>query len=104
MQSKLPKSTLYYENSTDKLAVPRNKALVIFLYYFNFYSSSCIRWVRTLVVGDALGPIPLVVGGFGGEGTVDGDLVVVGSQTVTVGVRVGEQTALQEEKQVISEG
>ena len=40
------------------------------------------------------GAVPLVVPGLAGVGTVDRDLVVVGSQTVAVCVRVREQTTL----------
>ena len=38
--------------------------------------------------------VSLVVSGLGGIGAVDRDLVVVGTQTMTVGVRVGEQATL----------
>ena len=48
----------------------------------------------TLVIVEGLWSVSLVVVSPGVERTVNGDLLVVGSQTVTVGVRVGEQTTL----------
>jgi len=39
--------------------------------------------------------VSLIVPGLGGVGTVDGDLVVVGSQSVAVSVCIGEQATLQ---------
>lgn len=51
----------------------------------------------TLIVSHALWPITLVVAGLGFVRAVDGDLKVVGSQTVTMGIGVREQTSLQRE-------
>ena len=55
----------------------------------------CVRimWA-TLVAVDGHGTVPLVVPGLAGIGTVDRDLVVVGSQPVAVCVCIGEQTTL----------
>ena len=47
-----------------------------------------------MVAVNSHGAIPLVVPGLAGIGTVDRDLVVVGSQTVAVCVRIREQTTL----------
>ena len=47
-----------------------------------------------MVAVNSHGAVPLVVPGLAGVGTVDRDLVVVGSQTVAVCVRVREQTTL----------
>ncbi len=49
----------------------------------------------TLVSVDAHGAVPLVISGSSGVGTVHGDLVIVGAQSVTVSVRVGVQSTLQ---------
>ena len=47
-----------------------------------------------LVVCHCHGPVSLIVARLGSEGTVDGDLVPVGAQSVAVSVVVGEQTTL----------
>ena len=47
-----------------------------------------------MVAVNSHGAVPLVVPGLAGVGTVDRDLVVVGSQTVAVCVRIREQTTL----------
>ena len=49
----------------------------------------------TLVPVDGHGSVSLVVPWLGGVGTVDGDLVVVGAQSMAVGVSIGEQAALR---------
>lgn len=48
----------------------------------------------TLVAINGHEAVSLVVPALGGIGAVDRDLVVVGTQTMTVGVRVGEQATL----------
>ena len=48
-----------------------------------------------MVVIDRHGAIPLIVLGAGTVGTVNRDLVVVGSQAVAVGVIVREETTLK---------
>ena len=50
--------------------------------------------VLTLIAVDVHGPVSLVVFDAGGVGTVDRNLVVVGTKPVTVRVRVGKQTPL----------
>ena len=52
-----------------------------------------------LVVVDAHGAVALVVFDARAVGAVDGDLVVVGSQPVAVGVRVREKATLQTDRQ-----
>ena len=49
----------------------------------------------TLVPVDGHGSVSLVVPWLGGVGTVDGDLVIVGTQPMAVGVSIGEQAALR---------
>ena len=50
--------------------------------------------LHTLVAIEAHRTVPLVVSAFGGIGTVDRQLEVVGSKTMAVGVWVGEETTL----------
>lgn len=52
----------------------------------------------TLVVRHAHGTIALVVGNTSPEGAVDGDLQVVGSQPMSMRVRVGEEATLGRSK------
>ena len=49
----------------------------------------------SLVAINAHGAVSLVVGHSGSEGAVNGDLVIVGSESVSVGVGVGEESALE---------
>ena len=49
----------------------------------------------TLVAIDGHEAVSLVVPGLGGIGTVDRNLVVVGTQSVAVGVCIGEQATLR---------
>lgn len=49
----------------------------------------------SLVTVDAHGTVTLVVGDSSSVGAVDGDLVVVSTESVSVGIRVREQTALE---------
>ena len=51
---------------------------------------------HTLIVVDGHGAVSEIVGGSGCEWTVDWNLVIVGSQSVAMGVNVGEQTTLGE--------
>lgn len=48
-----------------------------------------------MVVREAHGTITLVVADPGSEGAVDRDLQVVGTQSVAVGVGVGEESTLR---------
>jgi hypothetical protein len=54
-----------------------------------------IVWSRSLVAVDGHESITLEVGN-GYQGCIDGNLLVVDSQSVSVGVGVGEQSALQD--------
>ena len=49
----------------------------------------------SLVAIHVHGAVSLVVGHSGSEGAVDGDLVIVGSESMSVGVGVGEESALE---------
>lgn len=49
----------------------------------------------SLVTVDGHGTITLVVGDSSSVGAVDGDLVVVGTESVSVGVGIREETALE---------
>lgn len=57
------------------------------------------RMWGTLVVRHAHGTITLVVGHAGPEGTVDRNLQVVGSQPVSMCVRIGEETTLEKSEE-----
>lgn len=49
----------------------------------------------SLVTVDVHGTITLVVGDSSSVGAVDGDLVVVGTESVSVGIRIREETTLE---------
>jgi len=47
------------------------------------------------IVGDVHGAVPLVVVHSGLVGAIDGNLIIVGAKSVSVGVGVGEESALE---------
>lgn len=56
--------------------------------------------VPTLVAVHALGTVALVAAVDTGRHSVDRDLVIVGSKTMSVGIRVREQPTLEEKEKI----
>lgn len=50
---------------------------------------------RSLVTVDAHGTVTLVVGDSSSVGAVNGDLIVVSTESVSVGIRIREETTLE---------